>query len=367
MQARARDRQLATAAADTASVRRTFTPGSDWLMAKVYAGAATVDHLLREVVPPLVNHVVGPNAADRWFFVRYADPDHHLRVRFHGRSTALHARVLPALEHALQPLVEDGRIWRIQVDTYEREIERYGGPGGIELAERIFHADSQAVLEILECLDEGDAGEEERWRLALCGVDRLFSDFGFDLEAKQPVARALRDHYGTPRRIDKALRLQLAGKYRRVARELAPLLFETTASDDSLAPGLEILAERSERLAPLVREVQSLDRAGRLSVPLPALLESFVHMHVNRLLRSAHREQELVLYDFLGRLYASSARRADVDHQLATRGEDHEGEAEQQVHRQAQGPRHAEEPGGRDVELEEEVAAGDSGPAPSLH
>ena len=32
-------------------------------------------------------------------------------------------------------------------------------------------------------------------------------------------------------------------------------------------------------------------------------------MHANRLLRSAHRRQELVLYDFLARLYESRAIR----------------------------------------------------------
>jgi hypothetical protein len=33
-------------------------------------------------------------------------------------------------------------------------------------------------------------------------------------------------------------------------------------------------------------------------------------MHVNRVARSAARAQELVLYDFLGRLYESRAARA---------------------------------------------------------
>jgi len=36
---------------------------------------------------------------------------------------------------------------------------------------------------------------------------------------------------------------------------------------------------------------------------------SFAHMHVNRLLRSAQRAQELVLYEMLDRLYASRAAR----------------------------------------------------------
>jgi len=42
---------------------------------------------------------------------------------------------------------------------------------------------------------------------------------------------------------------------------------------------------------------------------LAELAMSFAHMHVNRLLRSAQRAQELVLYEMLDRLYASRAAR----------------------------------------------------------
>ena len=45
----------------------------------------------------------------------------------------------------------------------------------------------------------------------------------------------------------------------------------------------------------------------QLTLPLPELAVSYLHMHANRLLRSAHRAQELVLYDFLARLYQSQA------------------------------------------------------------
>jgi lantibiotic biosynthesis protein len=36
---------------------------------------------------------------------------------------------------------------------------------------------------------------------------------------------------------------------------------------------------------------------------------SVAHMHVNRMLRSAQRAQELVLYEFLDRIYCSAAAR----------------------------------------------------------
>jgi hypothetical protein len=46
-----------------------------------------------------------------------------------------------------------------------------------------------------------------------------------------------------------------------------------------------------------------------LSAPLPELAPSYLHMYANRLLRSAHRAQELVVYDFLCRLYDARAAR----------------------------------------------------------
>ncbi|HXO21144.1 MAG TPA: lantibiotic dehydratase C-terminal domain-containing protein [Thermoanaerobaculia bacterium] len=51
-------------------------------------------------------------------------------------------------------------------------------------------------------------------------------------------------------------------------------------------------------------------RSCRLSSPVADLVLSFVHMHVNPLSRSAGPEHELVLYDFLARLYSSQSARA---------------------------------------------------------
>src|SRR5262249_57327315 len=107
-----------------------------------------------------VGQVVGRGVArgsaagdiDGWFFIRYGEPEWHLRLRLHGRPERLHAQVLPVLQAAAAPLLGDGRLWRLQLDTYQREIERYGGPEGMLLAERLFHADSAAVLAIVELL-----------------------------------------------------------------------------------------------------------------------------------------------------------------------------------------------------------------------
>src|SRR5262249_34676440 len=91
---------------------RSFPPGSEWLYAKLYTGPAAVDQVLRDVVKPVVQKVMHSGAADRWFFIRYGDPDWHLRLRFHGVPNRLHGEVLPALQAAAAPLLADGLLWR---------------------------------------------------------------------------------------------------------------------------------------------------------------------------------------------------------------------------------------------------------------
>jgi len=305
------------AAASAGPVRR-FTPGSRWLYAKLYTGPAIADQVLRDVISPLTRAVSESGAASHWFFVRYADPGFHLRVRFHGIPERLQGEVLPTLQAAIAPLLDDGRLWRVQLDTYEREIERYGGPQGIELAERMFHADSEAVLRIIELLEPGDEGLDERWRLAARGIDSLLEDFGFDFEGKRKVIEKVRSSFAREFRVDKRVIDQLSSRFRKERKSLEALLDPARDQANPLWPGIEILGDRSRRWADSVAQIRSLAQAGRLSASLGALVASHIHMYANRLLRSAQRAQEMVIYDFLARSYESQlARAATRDEPLA--------------------------------------------------
>ncbi|HEY6322075.1 MAG TPA: lantibiotic dehydratase [Thermoanaerobaculia bacterium] len=316
-----------TAAAGTAAgaapagnglqVRRTFPPGSEWLFAKLYTGTATADRVLRDVLAPLVRESLAEGWSDSWFFIRYGDPEWHLRARFHGDPEALTGRVLPALYAGVTPLLDDGRLWKLQLDTYEREVERYGGPFGIGPVERLFQADSDAVLEILDML-EGDEGADVRWRLAFYGVDALLNDLGLDAEAKLSVLGRMRQgfaqEFAGPADGDgksaKALQVQLDQKFRAERPKLDPLLDAGGDPESSFAPALDVLGRRSRANAPILEELRRLEAAGKLQGRLADMAVSLAHMHVNRFIRSAARAHEMVLYDFLFQTHRSRAARA---------------------------------------------------------
>jgi lantibiotic biosynthesis protein len=288
---------------------RTLHPGSEWLYAKIYTGTATADQILREAIAPVVKDVLGSGAADSFFFIRYSDPDWHLRVRFHGEPSRLLGEVVPALAQAILPMTEDGRAWKLQLDAYEREIERYGGADGIVLAERLFFADSLSILEIVETLS-GDEGSDARWRLALRGIDLLFQDLGFGLADKHAIMKQIRDGFSREFGGGVYLERQLGDKFRKLRAELDPLLAPEIDPQSWLLPGLEALARRSTRSTAVIADLQAAEKAGKLTAPIRELVGSYIHMHCNRLLRAAQRAQELVLYDFLTRLYESQIARA---------------------------------------------------------
>jgi thiopeptide-type bacteriocin biosynthesis protein len=284
---------------------RTFPPGSTWLYAKIYCGTTTADTVLRDAIGPLVRGALDAGDATHWFFLRYADPAPHVRVRLAGDPARLAAQVAPALHRAVAPLVADGSVARVQLDTYTRELERYGGDASMELVEQIFWFDSEAVLAIVEQLD-GDAGADARWRLALRGIDRLLAALGLDGEGRARVVGRGREMLGGEHRASAELWRGLGERFTRERADLEVVFGGDPAreADHALEPGFTILARRDQRIAEM-----SADLRAAIGDRLDDIGWSLAHMHANRLLHAAQRTQEMVLYDFLRRLYAAQRAR----------------------------------------------------------
>jgi thiopeptide-type bacteriocin biosynthesis protein len=274
---------------------RAYPPGSEWLYLKLYCGPASADRLLVEL-DPLLRLTQAQGLWDRWHFIRYRDPEPHLRLRFHGPSGPLLAELLPRLHQHLEPYREAGLLWKWQVDTFEPEVERYGGPAGFALAEAWFWADSQQTLSRLVA----GLTQEERWRAGLREVDAIWAALGLSPRARKELAQATRDSFRKEFGDTGPMSAQIGAKFRNLRKELAAG-FPLPPSSSSGAPCAPELSDLSR-----LREASD---QGLLQEDLERLAGSLAHMHLNRLLRTNPRENEWVLMEFLTRLYDSHLAR----------------------------------------------------------
>ncbi|KAB2589643.1 thiopeptide-type bacteriocin biosynthesis protein [Streptomyces arboris] len=163
-----------------------------WLSLHCFLRSAPedVDAFLTEDVAPLLGEesVDGLGAGD-WFFIRYDEGGHHLRLRIRGVPPARAASLPKALARLAErvPLAESVRGQdvrgqaehaEVRVEPYVPETARYGGPEALPVAEEVFVLSSRVAVRAVRDAPRGSA------RLALaidlahatalaCRMDRL--------------------------------------------------------------------------------------------------------------------------------------------------------------------------------------------------
>lgn len=282
-------------------VKRTFSIGSEWLYVKLYAGTKTIDQLLSSSIKPFVQRMLVEKVIDKWFFIRYYDSGYHIRLRFHNSQNKLFWQtVIQELNHEMQSYPQWKLIQKVQTDTYEREIERYGSTT-IEQIETIFFADSQAIVKLLDLL-VGDTGERYRWLLALQGVDAILEDFGYSLDMKFDLCSTLRQKFFEEFNGNKKLHYDLNNRYRLFSKDIYQ--FMDKPNDSVFQKATKVFQERSVNNILVIKDIKRL-----LQLPLDRIVASIIHMHLNRLFVAKQRIHELIIYHYLSKYYKSKIAR----------------------------------------------------------
>jgi thiopeptide-type bacteriocin biosynthesis protein len=287
--------------------QRWFVPGSEWHYVKIYCGVKTADKILTDAIAPLVDALLKRKVISQWFFIRYADPDNHLRIRFRGLGN-FHSELLVALNGALSIFLKNNLVWKIQIDTYQRELERYGD-SNIDSSEEFFFYDSIASLSILKLLD-GDEGDNLRWQFAIKGVNDLLSDFGLSIEQKLKIMSILNKGFNKEFNAeDKQAQKQLSDHFRQHKSEVELLLKSEIEYGHEFYEVWGVFKKRNLDWAPTITKIKDYLQSENAEVSFYNLLESYIHMFLNRFIRSNQRMHELVIYDFLCRYYRSATAR----------------------------------------------------------
>lgn len=297
------------------TTKRTFVIGDEWLYIKLYCGPKTADELLTQAIKPLTEKLLQEHLIDKWFFIRYSDPKLHLRIRFHFNKTENISVIIQSANNAVKKYIESDLLWKIQVDTYQREIERYGF-AGIEQAEELFFHDSEMIVNFLDLI-EGDEGEVIRWLFSLRAIDKLLSDFNYSGTEKLKQMEVLKVGFGNEFGMNKMLKLQLDKKFRD-NRKLINDIFKNKYGDEDIQPLIDLLNNKTSGINNVVDKLKYMQKNKILDKPLNDLMGSYIHMLMNRLFKSKQRVHEMVAYDLLYRYYKSEiAKKKQLQKQLS--------------------------------------------------
>ena len=278
--------------------KRKLIIGDEWFYVKIYIGAKLTNELIHLLLPLLRGKE--SYDFDRFFFIRYADPYSHLRIRFHLSSERNATLIIKYLHKKLSPLVENGIIRNIQCETYNREIERYTSIM-ITQIEDIFCIDSENIVKLLQLSPKS----EDLLRIAVIMADQYMTLFNMDMQEKYVYTNTLSISFLKEFKIEnnRAYTKQFNDKYRVCKDEICQILISHRLSN---ARYNNIIGNAVERLKEKLSEIQNyFDKKTNGIVESRNLLVSIMHMFFNRLFSSDNRINEFVIYYFLSKSYNS--------------------------------------------------------------
>lgn len=270
-----------------------FSIGSEWVYFKIYSGYKIADHILLEYLKEKIELLQSKNYIKKWFLIRYNDSDSHLRIRFQVNKTEDVFQIIKELNPVFEDLLHKNFIWKVQNDTYLREMERYGTTT-IEDSETLFYFDSEMIMEYLS-LKKNFEKEEIQLLFSFLSIDSFLNAFSLATSEKLSLLNEMQLGFKKEFNATKVLKSQLDKHYRELEKEISNVM---DYKNHEFLALYEIIEKKSKNIQPSVVSIKE-----NLEINRNAFLSSHIHMMINRQFTSRQREYETVIYDHLFRYY----------------------------------------------------------------
>jgi thiopeptide-type bacteriocin biosynthesis protein len=286
----------------TDKVQRVFFPGDEWAYYKIYCSHAVGDSVIAGIANG-ANEFFEDNDDPIWFFIRYQDPEYHIRFRIKSDKQN---NIINIIKDHLKILIDDKLVFSITQDTYKREIERYG-IHNIENSEYYFFHDSVCAAQLIERIKEHPMGEDVRWIVAILSIDLMLDDFDISYFDRMELMRKSFDSFQAEfvdqndSTVKKAFKKSIDRKIRTNQALLLELIAEKKFSDE-YEEFSEILYNRSKTTKSLISKIKESNLNKEI---LLNHLQSYIHMNLNRIFFSQIRMHETVIYFLLFKTYTT--------------------------------------------------------------
>ncbi|MDN4028705.1 thiopeptide-type bacteriocin biosynthesis protein [Chryseobacterium gambrini] len=263
-------------------ITRIFSPGSEWLYLKIYCGVKTADIILQETIIHLVSQLKKKNLVKKWFFIRYNDPKPHIRLRFQLSDIQDYGKILEISNSDLKVFVDSGEIANILIDSYVRELERYGIET-IETAEDFFNKSSELVMGFLNYDDE------DKIIVSMFYIEQMFSELKLPITEKHDWVRESNNSFKREFNADKRLNNQLNKKFMKFETK-----YHAFFDSDEFEETRNLIIENISETKSALKKIREYHSNFLLS-----FFSDIFHMHINRTFISNQRLFEMIVYDYL--------------------------------------------------------------------
>lgn len=270
--------------------KRLRFPGSNWIYIKLYNNEKRTNELLGNEIYQFINNLKSEEIIKKYFFIRYKDDGEYIRLRLEIKNMDYLGEAFRKLNEWFNYLYDIKLIKNVIIDSYDKEIERYGGVSAIKAAEEFFEMDSNNILKYINLIENKDI-EFTEFNFAVCNIISIMDNIGLDYNNQLEIF-----NYIIPRN-------KLREKFLADRDNLIKI-----SNSDNDWKGLKDI-EDGELIYPLISDlgkaankyfkvIDDIDDKGMLKNYKMEIMLSLFHMHCNRLF-GADRDKEEIAHSLV--------------------------------------------------------------------
>ncbi len=280
--------------------RSKFPGGSDWLYIKYFLPIDLEADFITIYLKNFADSLIQNGLIDKWFYLRYIEEKSHIRFRLHGKPDELMTHVLPLLLQWNAQLIERAMLSDFSLHTFEKEIERYGGPAAMDSVEDIFYADSVLCASLIKKVDKKLVPFSLEYMSALAIVN-MMKGFCPDIDAMVEFLSPMKTHMnlliGSRTQLKQLIRFSSFLVNKADQEEMLKLF-------PYYAHFYEQFQEIDKAIKKFHNEIEKIAAENVLWNSKNYIFDSIIHMHCNRLMGTNHemeRKARVITYALINK------------------------------------------------------------------
>lgn len=257
--------------------QRYFIPNTEWIYYKIYINKSFYIKFLLMLKKKLAS-LFSKNIIHCFFYLTFSDPDFHIRLRL-NINTDNYNFINNEISILIKKLYQENYIIDVSLNTYIREIERYGAEN-IKTIEEIFCVDSIISLDFI---DHSNKTQTNTWiyslKLSLTYINFVFTE----IEDKIFFIKNMKEKLSSILTHSKHNTQWINEEYQKYFSEIKSCINDNSIINHQNKKKLELL----------------INKLDTTHYTLPYYIENIIHMHVTRITCSENRLYELLIYSTL--------------------------------------------------------------------